>query len=99
MSQTVVAFELSEKKDEGAMRTLNPLDVDAFNDHVHSFNWFTTSNINAGLVFTAIGNEIAVDRHGEATHLLYADGHVQLVSSQQIERWASEPFNFAKPPQ
>jgi prepilin-type N-terminal cleavage/methylation domain-containing protein/prepilin-type processing-associated H-X9-DG protein len=98
MSQTIVAFELSEKKDEAAMRTQNPANIDVFNDHVHSFNWFRTSNINAGLVFTAISAEVAVDRHGGATHFLYGDGHIELVSQEQIEVWATKPFNFAKPP-
>ena len=98
MSQTIVAFELSEKKDEGAMKTQNPADIDVFNDHVHSFDWFRASNIRDNLVFTAISAEIAVDRHGGAAHYLYADGHVELISREQIDAWATEPFNFAKPP-
>jgi prepilin-type N-terminal cleavage/methylation domain-containing protein/prepilin-type processing-associated H-X9-DG protein len=97
-SKSIVAFELSEAKDKGAMTSQNPLDIDVFNDHVHSFAWFTTSNINAGLVFSAISAEVAVDRHGEASHFLYADGHVELISSQQAEEWANRPFNFARPP-
>lgn len=97
-SQAIVAFELSENKDKGAMRTQNPADLDVFNDHVHSFSWFTTSRIKAGLVFQAISAEVAVDRHGGSTHFLYADGHVELISSEQIQEWATRPFNFAKPP-
>jgi prepilin-type N-terminal cleavage/methylation domain-containing protein/prepilin-type processing-associated H-X9-DG protein len=95
--RTIVAFELAEVKDQGAMSSGNPQDIDVYNDHVHSFNWFKTSNINAGLVFTAIRSEIAVERHSGTTHFLYADGHVDLVSSEQIHKWAEEPFNFAKP--
>ena len=98
MSQTIVAFELAESKDAGAMRTQNPADIDVHNDHVHSFNWFATSNVNAGLVFQAIRAEVAVDRHGDATHFLYADGHVELISERQINDWATQPLNFAKPP-
>jgi prepilin-type processing-associated H-X9-DG protein len=97
MHDTIVAFELAEIKDKGAMTSQNPNDIDPFNDHVHSFSWFTTSNINNNLVFTAISNEIAVDRHSGTTHFLYADGHVDLVSSEQISRWADERHNFAKP--
>ncbi len=96
---TIVAFELAEIKDIGAMTSGKPSDIDPYNDHVHSFNWFKTSNINKNLVFTAISNEIAVDRHAGTTHFLYADGHVDLVSSEQIGRWADERFNFARPPQ
>jgi prepilin-type N-terminal cleavage/methylation domain-containing protein/prepilin-type processing-associated H-X9-DG protein len=97
-SQTVIAFELSEKKDVGAQRTDNPADIDPYNDHVHSFNWFSTSNINSGAVVTAVGNEIAIDRHQETSHFLYADGHVDVISVEQLETWAAQPFNFAKPP-
>jgi prepilin-type N-terminal cleavage/methylation domain-containing protein/prepilin-type processing-associated H-X9-DG protein len=97
-SQTVIAFELSEKKDAGALRTDNPNDIDPYNDHVHSFNWFSTSNINNQRVVMAVGNEIAIDRHHDASHFLYADGHVELISVEQIEAWAAQPYNFAKPP-
>ena len=97
-SQSVIAFELAENKDIGALRSSDPADIDPFNDHVHSFNWFKASNINANLVFTAISAEVAVDRHSGSSHFLYADGHADSVSSEQIGIWASQPFNFAKPP-
>jgi prepilin-type N-terminal cleavage/methylation domain-containing protein/prepilin-type processing-associated H-X9-DG protein len=97
-SQTIIAFELSEKKDVGAQRTDNPADIDPYNDHVHSFNWFSTSNINNRAVVTAVGNEVAIDRHQDCSHFLYADGHVELISVEQLEAWAAQPFNFAKPP-
>lgn len=98
MSQSIVAFELSEKKDIGAMTSQNPADIDVFNDHVHSFSWFTTSNISHKVVFNYINNEVAVDRHGGAAHYLYADGHVNLIPGEQIMEWADTPFNFALPP-
>jgi prepilin-type N-terminal cleavage/methylation domain-containing protein/prepilin-type processing-associated H-X9-DG protein len=99
MSQTIVAFELSEKKDPGMMASGNPADINVFNDHVHSFsNWFTVTNIKLGTVYNAISAEVAVERHDGCTHFLYADGHVDLITSQQIQEWASQPFNFAKPP-
>ncbi len=97
MSKTIIAFELSEKKDEGAMKTQNPANIDVFNDHVHSFNWFSTTNIRDHLVFTNISAEVAVDRHGGTAHYLYADGHVELISAEQISEWADAEFNFAKP--
>jgi len=98
MHRSIVAFELAEVKDKGALASHNPLDVDVYNDHVHSFNWFAQSTINMHLVFTAISNEIAVERHGGATtHFLYADGHVDLISSEQIQKWADTLYNFPKP--
>ncbi|MGD9720422.1 MAG: type II secretion system protein [Pirellulales bacterium] len=95
--RAIVAFELAEIKDKGALTSGNPQDIDLFNDHVHSWSWFATSNINAGLVMTAISNEVAVDRHHGTSHFLYGDGHVDLISSEQVGRWAAEGFNFAKP--
>lgn len=97
MSKTIVAFELAEEKDKGALTSQNPADIDPFNDHVHSFTWFTTSNINAKKVFKLISAEVAVDRHHGTSHFLYADGHVELIASQQISQWVDELFNFAKP--
>ena len=100
MSKTIVAFELSENKDSGAIKTQNPANIDVFNDHVHSFSWFITTNINHDLVFTAISAEIAVDRHDGTAHYLYADGHVELIPSEQIRQWSNPQtlFNFALPP-
>jgi prepilin-type processing-associated H-X9-DG protein/prepilin-type N-terminal cleavage/methylation domain-containing protein len=97
LSKTIVAFELSEEKDKGAMKSQQPSDVDPFNDHVHSFSWFSSSNIAAKKVFQAIQAEVAVDRHQGTSHFLYADGHVELISSQQVGQWADEAHNFAKP--
>lgn len=98
MSKSIVAFELAEIKDAGVLRTGNPLDIDVFNDHVHSFNWFSNSNIQSNQVYTAIGNEIALERHAGTAHYLYADGHVELIPSQQISEWVDIRFNFARPP-
>lgn len=98
MSKSIVAFELSEEKDKGAAKTQNPADIDVFNDHVHSFDWFKTSNITAKKVFQVIRAEVAVDRHQGTSHFLYADGHVELIDAQQISHWADEGFNFARPP-
>jgi prepilin-type N-terminal cleavage/methylation domain-containing protein/prepilin-type processing-associated H-X9-DG protein len=99
MSQTIVAFELAESKDVGALKTQNPADIDPFNDHVHSFNWFASSRIAAGTVYQGIAAEVAVERHDATSHFLYADGHVELVTAEQIEEWATRPFNFARPPE
>jgi len=100
MSKTVVAFELSENKDQGAVRTQDPANIDVFNDHVHSFSWFITTNINKNLVFTAVSAEIALERHSGTTHFFYADGHVERITVGQVREWTDSAtlFNFALPP-
>jgi prepilin-type N-terminal cleavage/methylation domain-containing protein/prepilin-type processing-associated H-X9-DG protein len=95
--RAIVAFELAEVKDKGAMKSGKPADIDPFNDHVHSFNWFSASNVKKGLVLQSIGNEIAIERHSGTTHFLYGDGHVELIPSEQISQWAEQAMNFAKP--
>jgi prepilin-type N-terminal cleavage/methylation domain-containing protein/prepilin-type processing-associated H-X9-DG protein len=97
MSKTIVCFELSEIPDLVAMQTGNPADMDTYEDHVHSFDWFQNSLIKKGQVYSTISNEVAVERHSGTAHYLYADGHVELISSQQIQEWATQPFNFALP--
>lgn len=97
-SQTIIAFELSEKKDSALEKTQDPANIERYNDHVHSFNWFNTSIINDGEVVSTIEKEVAIDRHSGASHFLYANGHVELISVEQIEEWAKQQFDFAKPP-
>ena len=98
MSKTIVAFELSEAMDQKAMDKQDPALVNMYNDHVHSFSWFAASRIRDDEVFEGISREIAVDRHSGTSHFLYADGHVDNVTSLQISEWATLPFNFAIPP-
>ncbi|MFO0912576.1 MAG: DUF1559 domain-containing protein [Pirellulales bacterium] len=98
-SRTVIAFELATKKDAGAMRSGNPADIDPYNDHVHSFSWFSRSNINRQLVFDAIQAEVDIGRHRGRSHFLYADCHVDLVSEGQVREWAEKPLDFARPPE
>lgn len=97
LSQTIVAFELSEVCDAVAIQSGLAQDMDVYDDHVHSFNWFRNQLVREGKVFSTISNEIAVDRHAGTTHFLYGDGHVEVISKQQIAAWASQPFNFAIP--
>jgi len=72
-------------------------------DHVHCYTWFSATNLaNRGpphlAVFKAVESEVALDRHvGETANYLYADGHVEGISSEQIATWCSEGFNFALP--
>jgi prepilin-type N-terminal cleavage/methylation domain-containing protein/prepilin-type processing-associated H-X9-DG protein len=72
-------------------------------DHVHCYTWFSEVNLaNRGAphfaVFEAVKQEVALERHpGQTTNFLYADGHVDSVSSEQIATWCNEGFNFAVP--
>ncbi|CAN5156713.1 hypothetical protein BH11PLA2_BH11PLA2_42320 [soil metagenome] len=68
-------------------------------DHVHSYQWFSTSNIAAGHVYSAIAADIQTNRHERGAHYLYADGHVEFIGSTQIQSWALTPFNFVIPPE
>ena len=96
-SKSILLFELSENKEPKALATEDPYELDVFTDHVHSFNWFRNSNISSGKVYQAVSSEIAVERHAGHAHYAYADGHVELISAEQINEWATQPFNFAIP--
>ncbi len=97
LSQTIVAFELSEVGDAKAIQTERAEDMNVYEDHVHSFDWFRNQLVHEGKVFSTISNEVAVDRHSGSTYFLYGDCHVELISAEQISAWASQPFNFAIP--
>ena len=77
----------------------------AYDDHVHSYNWFTTAN--AATRWRRITNEIMPDAfnrsgtdhtQGNANHV-YADTHVKNLPAGRLYGWAKEGFDFAKPPQ
>ncbi|MCG8447999.1 MAG: hypothetical protein MI725_00270 [Pirellulales bacterium] len=42
-------------------------------------------------------SEIQPDRHGEAAHYLFADGHVQALAAATLQNWAGQGYNFALP--
>jgi prepilin-type N-terminal cleavage/methylation domain-containing protein len=85
-STTVLALELADVKG-----------VSEHHDHVHSYQWFSRSNIRQQLVWRAMSGEIQTDRHQAGTHLLYVDSHVAWVSQQQLARWAEHGVNFVRP--
>jgi prepilin-type processing-associated H-X9-DG protein len=72
-------------------------------DHVHCYSWFSAANLaNKGapdfLVYKAVSAEVTLDRHpGKTANYLYADGHVDSLSEEQIATWCSEGYNFAAP--
>jgi len=76
-SKTLVGFEIADLK-------LPSIE----NDHAHNHGWFTRTNLARRRVFQAIETDAAVHRHGGASHLLYADWHVAIVSAETVAEWA-----------
>jgi prepilin-type processing-associated H-X9-DG protein len=72
-------------------------------DHVHCYLWFSEQNMANNkapdfAVLKAVQAEVAIDRHpGPAANYLYADGHVDSISSEQIASWCNDGVNFAEP--
>lgn len=89
MGQTLVAFEIAGQK----AATID-------NDHVHNHGWFTPSNVARKRVLSRIKDDMAIDRHADASHLLFADWHVESVPAATIAEWAdtqSPTDNFCLP--
>lgn len=88
-SKTVVCFVLADHKA-----------ATSDSDHVHNHGWFTTLNLARGLVLSRMQADIATRRHGDGTHLLYADWRVGLVPETTIAEWAvtqKKDDNFTTP--
>ena len=85
-SKTIEVFEIADAA---------PVDPSA--DHVHSYDWFTNSEVKAGRTWADINYDITTSRHSEAANYLYADGHVELIPALTISDWVSNSFNFPKP--
>lgn len=75
-------------------------------DHTHGWEWFSGYNLQyqspeLPLVWTAYQGQVAAERHpGNAANYLFGDGHVELISSEQVQQWCLEgtaSANFAKP--
>ncbi|MGD9634544.1 MAG: DUF1559 domain-containing protein [Pirellulales bacterium] len=82
--------------------------VDSTMDHVESPEWFDDFNLKRNAsqraVWKAVADEqtgdIAVDRHhGAVANYLFADGHVDLITADQIAEWCDAGKNFALPVQ
>jgi len=87
-SRMITVFEGADSRELGAS-----------GDHAHSYEWFRDSNYQRGVVWESITDDIQVDRHGDVSNYLYADGHVETLSSAQIREWVDRKFNFAQPPE
>ena len=71
-------------------------------DHTHGVNWFkdpmTRSN-RVNRTWSRIREDIQTNRHGPGSHVVYADGRVELLEESTIENWVQQNFNFPRPPQ
>jgi prepilin-type N-terminal cleavage/methylation domain-containing protein/prepilin-type processing-associated H-X9-DG protein len=80
-------------------------------DHVECPEWFGFDNMKRNTpplhaVWDQVadlgdekGGEVAVKRHhGTSANYLYADGHVDTITADQIEEWCNSGTNFAIPP-
>jgi prepilin-type N-terminal cleavage/methylation domain-containing protein/prepilin-type processing-associated H-X9-DG protein len=89
-SKTIVMFEAGKG-------------VDLSQDHVESPEWFDENGVKRGAaevwkVVGGDGGDVAVSRHvGGTANYLYADGHVDLITAEQISDWCTSGFNFALP--
>jgi prepilin-type N-terminal cleavage/methylation domain-containing protein/prepilin-type processing-associated H-X9-DG protein len=91
-SKTILMFEAAD--------AIDPANAAA--EHTHSDTWFEPYWFNGDRegVMQSIAAEVALERHGGGSHFLYADGHVDLVSEDQVREWVyrqPEPFLFALP--
>jgi prepilin-type N-terminal cleavage/methylation domain-containing protein/prepilin-type processing-associated H-X9-DG protein len=75
-------------------------------DHTHAWQWFNWYNVHyqtsdMPLVWQAYQAEVAAERHlGNSANYLFGDGHVKLISADQIQQWCQEGTeleNFARP--
>ena len=108
-TKTILAFELaSHRYHDSAFRDLRPpqqIDplVDLQNTHFHhnhAPSWFSTNNVLRRRTWAAVASETAVDRHGDGTHLLYADARVAYAATNELNEWAiagKTSDNFARP--
>jgi len=99
-SKTFIVFEGSQQRD-----------LDFTTDHVHPSEWYSDSNIANKIVWDVLLMEIAPAQHVVSANYLFADGHVEEISTQTVHGWVdadiaqyldpgipdSRKTNFAKP--
>ena len=94
-SRTIIFFEGAEPEPD---RLPNPLEKLREIEHAHCDNWFNEVIWkDRGGFIVPIRRDIQIDRHLGSANYAYVDGHVDTITAEQIEQWANENFNFAKP--
>jgi prepilin-type processing-associated H-X9-DG protein len=106
-SRTIVAFEGADRREWVGSDTDDPHEYNAEKDdyvwahpkfdHAHATQWFSQMNREWGWVEDAVKKDIQLDRHFDASHYLYADGHVDVIQAAQVEEWIDDNFDFARP--
>jgi prepilin-type N-terminal cleavage/methylation domain-containing protein len=96
-SRTIIFFEAFDNRED-------PKDghrweyADPKYDHAEASQWFSQINLDwPGLVDAAVKKDIQPDRHFNAAHYLYVDGHLETIAAAQVEDWIADNFDFAKP--
>lgn len=81
----------NEEEKEKALNELRAL------EHAHCSQWFDEINIAWGRVESKVRKDIQLERHSDAAHYLFLDGHVELIPSERIVTWINNEINFARP--
>lgn len=92
-SRTLIVLEGAEKTDPD---TREPI-VDPKYEHIHAMQWFSAFNTQKDIVDAVVKADICTDRHFQASHYLYVDGHVGFIPGAQIDEWIAAKHNFAEP--
>ena len=90
-SKTIVVFEGANEPEPKAG------DDPTKRDHAHASQWFSQFNRDWGLTEAAVKADIQPDRHFQASHYLYVDGHVDTIAAAQVDEWIANSIDFAKP--
>jgi prepilin-type N-terminal cleavage/methylation domain-containing protein/prepilin-type processing-associated H-X9-DG protein len=93
-SRTMIVFEVA---DPLPAQLKNEQDNSWMYEHVHASEWFSPKNIRLGLVDWTVERDIQLARHAEHSNYLYADGHVDVISAEQVHEWIDALHDFAKP--
>lgn len=85
-SRSIAVFEIADK--QAALPEV---------EHAHCSQWFDQINIEWGRVESKVRTDIQLERHFDAAHYLFLDGHVELLSADQILTWIDAKIDFGKP--
>jgi len=97
-SKAVMLFEKYSNPAAVTNRTLQLADLRSSHfDHTHSPDWFRWFPSRKDRVLRDVSAEIQLARHADGAHFAYADGHVELVTENQIGAWIETGFDFARP--
>jgi len=72
-------------------------------DHVHCSSWFSPEAIAHKLSWVRLKTEVGPERHVDSANYLYADGHVETITTVAMREWveheAASGRNFTRPAQ